>query len=237
MPPPVAVPSSEPAWRREVALRLEAYRARQRERIGEGPQSEFPFTENPESSPPWRVAGAPPRHAGSRERPARTERVEINVVQPQLDFSRADEGAHPTSALVPVAELAERIRAGLLDAGFLLLTYVGFLLLFSSLGGGFSLGKVDALVYLATFFLFYAQYFVLFTALGGATPGMRLRGLTIVTFDGTSPETRQLIWRSFGYLISGAPLLLGFLWSLWDEDHLTWHDRISQTYVTLARSA
>jgi hypothetical protein len=28
--------------------------------------------------------------------------------------------------------------------------------------------------------------------------------------------------------------MLGFLWSFWDEDHFTWHDRISQTYVTAA---
>jgi uncharacterized RDD family membrane protein YckC len=52
--------------------------------------------------------------------------------------------------------------------------------------------------------------------------------------DGTFPETRQLLWRSFGYLLSGATLLLGFLWALWDEDRMTWHDRISQTYIASA---
>ncbi len=26
--------------------------------------------------------------------------------------------------------------------------------------------------------------------------------------------------------------MLGFLWALWDEDQLSWHDRISQTFVT-----
>ena len=28
--------------------------------------------------------------------------------------------------------------------------------------------------------------------------------------------------------------MLGYLWSLWDEDHFTWQDRISQTYITAA---
>jgi hypothetical protein len=28
--------------------------------------------------------------------------------------------------------------------------------------------------------------------------------------------------------------MLGFLWALWDEDHFTWQDRISQTYITAA---
>jgi hypothetical protein len=29
-------------------------------------------------------------------------------------------------------------------------------------------------------------------------------------------------------------MMLGFLWALWDEDQLTWHDRMSQTYLTSA---
>jgi uncharacterized RDD family membrane protein YckC len=89
-------------------------------------------------------------------------------------------------------------------------------------------------VYVATFYLFYAQYFVLFTTFAGATPGMQICGLTIVRLDGSLPDTRQLLWRSFGYVLSGATMMLGFLWSLWDEDRFTWQDRISQTYITAA---
>ena len=133
-----------------------------------------------------------------------------------------------------MAGLAERRRAGGLDLLFLVLTYAGFLGLFRSLGGQLVLEKVDAIVYLATFYLFYAQYFFLFTTFAGATPGMQICGLTIVRLDGSLPDTRQLLWRSFGYLLSGATMMLGFLWSLWDEDRFTWQDRISQTYVTAA---
>ncbi len=61
---------------------------------------------------------------------------------------------------------------------------------------------------------------------------MQLRGLSIVRLDGTLPDTHQLLWRSFGYLLCGATLTLGFFWALWDEDRFTWQDRISQTYVT-----
>jgi len=162
------------------------------------------------------------------------ERVEINI-QPELDFtSFPDDRAHPQTALVPVASLAERRHAGALDLLFLALTYAGFLGLFRSLGGQLILEKVDAIVYVATFYLFYAQYFFLFTTFAGATPGMQLCGLTIVRLDGSLPDTRQLLWRSFGYLLSGATMMLGFLWSLWDEDRFTWQDRISQTYITAA---
>jgi uncharacterized RDD family membrane protein YckC len=160
--------------------------------------------------------------------------VEIRI-QPELNFSAAvHERARPQTALVPVASLPERRMAGLLDAIFLMLTYAGFLALFRSLGGQLQIQKIDAIVYFAAFFLLYAQYFFLFTAFAGSTPGMQLRGLTVVRLDGHLPDTRQLLWRTFGYLLSGATLTLGYLWALWDEDRFTWQDRISQTYITAA---
>ena len=122
----------------------------------------------------------------------------------------------------------------MVDAFFLGLTLAGFLGLFHSLGGQIVVDKADAVVYLIVGYLFYALYFSLFTTLAGATPGMQLRGLTIVRLDGSLPDTRQLLWRSFGYVLSGATLMLGFAWALWDEDRFTWQDRISQTYVTAA---
>ena len=122
--------------------------------------------------------------------------------------------------------------AALLDAGLILLAYGGFLSLFSALGGRLMASKLDAAVLMATLALFYGQYFALFTLLGGATPGMMWRGLRLATFDGGEPHLRHLAGRSFGYLVSAATLMLGFLWALWDEDHLCWHDRISHTHLT-----
>jgi len=230
---PVAVPSSEPEWRREVAHRLRAYRARRQRLSPDDSQAAlFPMPDGPPAEQPARQRPAP----RVPPRPRRVERVEIVVRQPELDFSAADAcRSRPDARLVPVAEVSERFRAGLFDAFFLMLAYAGFLLLFGWLGGQLSWGKSDAVVYAVTFFLFYAQYFALFTAFDGPTPGMRLCSLSLVSFDGSPPSTRQLLWRSFGYLLSGGTMLLGFAWSLWDEDHLTWQDRISQTYPTRAR--
>jgi len=155
-------------------------------------------------------------------------------VQPELDFAAAaHERSRPQTALVPVATIAERLWAAALDAAFLGVTCAGFAGLFRSLGGQIALSKMDALVCAAVIYLFYALYLCLFTTLAGSTPGMQLRGLHIVRLDGTLPETPHLLWRSFGYLLSGATLV-GFLWALWDEDRFTWQDRISQTYVTSA---
>jgi uncharacterized RDD family membrane protein YckC len=51
---------------------------------------------------------------------------------------------------------------------------------------------------------------------------------------GDRPSPRQLLLRSLGYVLSAGTFLLGFVWACWDEDHLTWHDRISRTYLTSA---
>ena len=222
----------EPEWRREVSRRLHEYRVRRGQAPPEDSQSGLPFREFQEE-----IALEPPE---PRVRPRQVprqrqvERVEI-CIQPELDFSSSpDDRAHPQTALVPVAGLPERRLAGLLDAIFLGLTFAGFIALFLSLHGQISLAKTDAVVYLVAGYLFYALYFFVFTTLAGATPGMQLRGLTIVRLDGSLPDTRQLLWRSFGYMLSGGTLGMGFLWAIWDEDHFTWQDRISQTYVTAA---
>ena len=232
--------SAEPEWRREVSRRLEAYRVRRGRNRPHDSQSGLPFSRASTALAEDYAAIEEIERQRARvvQRPVpkklQNERVEINI-QPELDFtSFPDDRAHPQTALVPVASLAERRHAGALDLLFLALTYAGFLGLFRSLGGQLILEKVDAIVYVATFYLFYAQYFFLFTTFAGATPGMQLCGLTIVRLDGSLPDTRQLLWRSFGYLLSGATMMLGFLWSLWDEDRFTWQDRISQTYITAA---
>lgn len=241
----VAANDVEPDWRVEVAQRMELYRARRRRYVPEETQSPLPFHED--SRPPTSAEeeyfvvdvdeelDLPPRPARKTAPPRGPERVEISILQPELDFSASgDARAHPQTALIAVADLPARRNAALLDAVFLTAAYIGFLGLFRSLGGHFAFQRVDAVVYTATFALFYALYFAIFTIFGGATPGMQLRGLYVVRLDGHLAENRQLLWRGFAYLLSAGALMLGFLWALWDEDHFTWHDRISHTYVTAA---
>jgi len=236
-----------PNWRSEVTFRLQEYRKRQR-RLRDGPtQPELAFGEETGSETGHAAHGRPVSAAAPapavpllHRRMHRIERVEIDLLQPSLDFAGAGsppdaarEAAHWHVALVlPMASLRERRLAALLDAGLILFAYGGFLSLFSALGGRLVASKLDAAVLVATLALFYGQYFALFTLFGGATPGMTWRGLRPATFDGGEPRLRHLAWRSFGYLVSAGTLMLGFLWALWDEDHLCWHDRISHTHLT-----
>jgi uncharacterized RDD family membrane protein YckC len=142
------------------------------------------------------------------------------------------EGHSKHYGLYPVASLEDRRIAALIDGACLLFAYGGFLALFSSLGGQFTLSKLSAAVYVASCAIVYLQYFALFTVFGSTTPGMMFRGLQVASFSGAPPSPRQLLLRSVGYVLSAAAFFTGFLWSWWDEDTLTWHDRISRTYLS-----
>jgi uncharacterized RDD family membrane protein YckC len=239
----------EPAWRREVSSRLRAYRVRRHGSAVSDFQTALPF-EHDLASP---VQNPDPEtysdvHAGSafqqsapavQQRKPRAERFEISINDTPLtrahDYSRSLAQPHARSSpdfLFPVASLPERRWAALLDVALLLFSYGGMLALFTALGGHLGFNRLDAAVTGATLALFYAQYYALFTIFGGSTPGMMLRGIRVVSFDGSVPTSRQMAWRSFGYLISAGTCFLGFLWARWDEDQLCWQDRISQTYLT-----
>lgn len=239
-----------PEWRREVAERLQAYRARR----GVTPSDyqcalSFEAAAEAEDAAAEPEAVAPPPDfrppmpaQRSLFRPAGSDRVDISIHgnggvagTPGGNYPGvAQGGAHAgagQSLPCPPALVAERFRAALLDAAFLAFSYGAMLALFWTLGGRIGFNKLDVAVTAATFALFYAQYVALFTVFGGVTPGMMLRGLRVVSFDGGLPTSRQMMWRSFGYLVAAGTCFLGFLWALWDDDHLCWQDRISQTYL------
>jgi uncharacterized RDD family membrane protein YckC len=239
---------SDAAWRGELSQRLQTYRARRRKVAPNLAQSQLPF-EEPAPAPPARasvtVDEALPvadddfsftiaigRNAAARE----DARMVIDVSLPPAP-ERGFAAAPPVNdeaedaGLYPAASIEERRIAGLIDAGCLLFAYGAFLTLFGSLGGQFTFSKLSAVMCFATFVIVYLQYFALFTVFGGTTPGMMMRGLQVVSFSGEPPTPRQMLWRSVGYMLSAGTFFMGFLWALWDEDELTWHDRLSRTYL------
>jgi uncharacterized RDD family membrane protein YckC len=74
-------------------------------------------------------------------------------------------------------------------------------------------------------------YYALSLLLAGATPGMKLAGISLCTFDGQIPTRAQLRSRLGALLLSLVPVGLGIAWALFDDDHLSWHDRLSRTYL------
>ena len=73
-------------------------------------------------------------------------------------------------------------------------------------------------------------YQVFFFTLAEATPGMKYARISLCTFDDQSPSRAQLRARLGALLLSVMPLGIGVMWAIFDEDHLSWHDRLSKTY-------
>jgi uncharacterized RDD family membrane protein YckC/ribosomal protein L40E len=248
-------PEEESEWRGELASRVEAYRVRRRKVSPNATQSKLPFAE------PAAIPVATTRSVAVAEEAARSDddfsftiaigRIARKPAEDDgavtIDVSMDEETASPGNAegskpkterrgIYPVASMLNRGLAGALDTACLLFACGGFLALFGSLGGQFSFSKLNAAVYLAAVAVVYLQYFALFTVFGGTTPGMMLRGLHVVSFSGEAPTPRQMLLRSVGYVLSASTGFVGFMWALWDEDALTWHDRFSKTYLSSAQT-
>jgi uncharacterized RDD family membrane protein YckC len=73
-------------------------------------------------------------------------------------------------------------------------------------------------------------YLALFTAVGRATPGMKYAGIALRTFENLRPSCAQRCGRLGALLLSVLPVGLGVVLAIFDEDHLSWHDRLSGTY-------
>lgn len=87
------------------------------------------------------------------------------------------------------------------------------------------IGAVAGLLIAASF------YYVLFFTLARTTPGMLYAQLRLSTFEGHMPTRAQRWRRLAAMLVSVLPVGLGVAWSIFDEDQLCWHDRLSRTYV------
>ena len=82
----------------------------------------------------------------------------------------------------------------------------------------------------AGFIVIGLAYQVFFLLTAKSTPGMMYAGIALCTFDDEYPTPEQLRGRLVAVLISLLPVGLGMAWSIFDEDHLSWHDRLSRTY-------
>ena len=155
----------------------------------------------------------------------------------QRDPDHSDQPDSPLSQLslldlppLHVASIEDRLMAGIIDAALILIAFLLFVLVFVASTTHPPVGK-PALVYsglaLVSIFLLYQ---VLFFTWSDCTPGMRYARIALCTFDDENPTREALRWRIAALFLSAMPLGLGFLWPLFDDDRLGWHDRISKTY-------
>ena len=118
-----------------------------------------------------------------------------------------------------------------MDNAIVLGAFLLFLGIFRLGAGAFPLDRVAALVYLAVCVLSSAFYRLLVVVRTDRSPGLRLLGLRVLHFDGRPPTKRQRLLRVAAGSLSLLPAGIGFFWALMDEEHLTFHDHISETFI------
>jgi len=79
--------------------------------------------------------------------------------------------------------------------------------------------------------VFWASYQYLLIVYSASTPGLRLAGLELTRFDGSSAARSLRRWRVLASWLSAVSAGMGYVWVFLDEDALCWHDRITHTYL------
>jgi uncharacterized RDD family membrane protein YckC len=131
----------------------------------------------------------------------------------------------------PVASPLHRAIAAAFDWSMVFIGYGLFVLAFTLAGGHFIPGKTNLMLHGAALLLIAFTYGLLWTLAGTETAGMRWAGLRLITFEGFPPEPQQRVLRFLGSCLSLCTVV-GMLWSLADEESLTWQDHISGTFPT-----
>ena len=142
-----------------------------------------------------------------------------------------EEPAPKPAPEIEPAPMSRRLLAVFVDCTLIAATLVGAAMLAASNVSALpglrvvELGAAVALVAIGV------AYHACFMTLTRATPGMRYAGIELNTFSGFSASRGQRCGRLLALLLSVLPLGLGMVWALFDDGHLTWHDRLSKTYL------
>ena len=131
------------------------------------------------------------------------------------------------------APISLRLVAGLMDMA-VVAAALGVFVTVCIAAKGDILGGMEGLRLISlAFLLLLAFYWIFYLRFLGRTAGMTWLGLRVLNFDGDPPDEGQRRARAFGTVLSAAALGIGFAWAAADESRLTWHDRISKTFVAL----
>jgi uncharacterized RDD family membrane protein YckC len=188
-----------------------------------------------------------------QEQPRGTECVKCGVIfekyermvqakdETEIITNQASDEAEPTPGTFEVsiepAGFWVRLAAAVADSVVvnlvLAVLVVGLLFL---LGGGLNPMKVvSAGPLISVFSLFLAlTYHIYFLGKRGYTPGKGFLGLQVIRQDGTGMSYGDAAIRTFSYVVSWIPLMLGFLWVAFDRNKQGWHDKIAKTQAIKA---
>ncbi len=162
--------------------------------------------------------------------------------QQSIDFTHAPRSPKSMEGVIycdaPVAVPAHRAMAAAVDLSIVVLALAMFGIVFHVAGiifhleSGFVLNAKTSPMFLAAAASVVVFYRVLWCMANGDSAGHRWTRLRLVNFDGRKPTRTQRFYRLASGLLSILAAGIGLLWSLVDEETLTWHDHISKTFPT-----
>jgi uncharacterized RDD family membrane protein YckC len=194
---------------------IEAYKQRATERRERAKQAESAAAHLSQPSAvqtdlPFSAASGGPASQGQRA-----------ALSPEARFSKA-----------PVAIPVHRMLAAAIDFGMVTVVagVIGVLMAFGS-GGAFMIGP--PLYWFGGLALGFAViYKVFWAAIETDSPGLRWCQLKLLHFDGRDPSRSErmerIAWSGLSIMAGG----LGLVWSMVDEESLSWHDHSSKTFLT-----
>jgi uncharacterized RDD family membrane protein YckC len=140
----------------------------------------------------------------------------------------------PQEVSAPALEMAtfgRRLLAVVVDGALITGAFLGAAMAAFTHMAQLPAPKILELGAIVGFVLIGLFYQLLFSTLANSTPGMKYARVSLCTFKNQSPTRLQQQGRLGAMLLSVLPAGLGLAWALFDENHLCWHDRLSQTYL------
>ena len=151
--------------------------------------------------------------------------------QPAEDLLDEPDSAVSAAPAIELASTSRRLMSTVVDGSLIVAAFLAAAMTAASNASGLPAPRVVELAAAAALLLIAVLYKALFYTLAAATPGMKYAGIELVTFIGSRPARAQRLNRLGALLLSLLPVGLGVVWSIFDDQHLSWHDRLSQTYL------
>jgi len=151
--------------------------------------------------------------------------------QPRGDL--IEESAPEARRMLPVAlaPLSRRLLAIVVDVSLVSAAFAAVAMSAATYANRLHNPRAAAVIGLLVLLAIGASYLTLFFTLAKSTPGMWYAGIALSTLEGDGPTRAQRYRRLMALPLSLLPLGLGLAWALFDECNLTWHDRLSGTYL------
>lgn len=152
---------------------------------------------------------------------------------PEFELPEAPEPQPAQAPAIELASLSRRMLAGVVDATLVAGACLAAAALAANNSSGLPALRALEIGSLIALLIASTAYKLLFFTLARATPGMKYARIALCTLDGGTPSRAQRYARLAAMLLSILPVGLGFAWAIFDDQHLTWHDRITKTYLRL----